>query len=77
MSDHIPTLADVCSAIAEGRIAAAVDGSMYQVNALELRRYLNRLRPLPTISPSGASASPFSDSGKTGWSCSDLCSLGR
>ncbi len=50
MSDRIPTLADVCSAIAEGHIAVAVDGSMYQINALELRRYLSKLRPLPTIS---------------------------
>ncbi len=50
MSDHIPTLADVCSAIAEGHIAVAVDGSMYQVSAFELRRYLNKLRSLPTLS---------------------------
>ncbi len=50
MSDRFPTLADVCSAIAEGHIDADVDGSMYQVNAFELRRYLNKLRPLPTIS---------------------------
>lgn len=50
MSDRTPTLADVCSAIAEGHIAASVDGYMYQVNALELRRYLNKFRSLPTIS---------------------------
>jgi hypothetical protein len=50
MSDRIPTLADLCSAIAEGRIAATVDGSTYSVNALELRRYLNKFRSLPTIS---------------------------
>ncbi len=50
MSDRVPTLADVCSAIAEGHIAAVVDGSMYQINALELRRYLNKLRSLPSIS---------------------------
>lgn len=49
MSDHIPTLADVCSAIAEGSIVATLDGTMYRINALELRRYLNRSRPLPTI----------------------------
>ncbi|GAC1433555.1 MAG: hypothetical protein PVS3B3_12560 [Ktedonobacteraceae bacterium] len=49
MSDRFPTLADVCSAIAEGHIDAAVDGSMYHVNAFELRRYLNKLRPLPTV----------------------------
>ena len=50
MSDRILTFADLCSAIAEGRIAATVDGSTYSVNALELRRYLNKFRSLPTIS---------------------------
>ena len=50
MSDHIPTLADLCSAIAEGSIVATIEGSMYSVNAYELRRYLNKFRSLPTIS---------------------------
>jgi hypothetical protein len=50
MSDRIPTLADLCSAIADGRIVATLEGSMYTVNALELRRYLNTFRSLPTIS---------------------------
>jgi hypothetical protein len=50
MSDRIPTLADLCSAIADGKIVATLDGSMYTVNALELRRYLNTFRSLPTIS---------------------------
>ncbi len=59
MPDRFPTFADVCSAIAEGHIDAAVDGSMYSVNAFELRRYLNKLRPLPTVNPS---ASPAQDS---------------
>lgn len=49
MSDRIPTLADVCSAIAEGHIPVAVEGPMYQVNALELRRYFNKLRSLPSL----------------------------
>ena len=49
MSDRIPTLADVCSAIAEGQIAFSTDGVTYQVSALELRRYRNKQRPLPTI----------------------------
>jgi hypothetical protein len=49
VSDHVPTLADVCCAIAEGSIVASLDGTMYRINALELRRYLNRSRPLPTI----------------------------
>ena len=67
MSDHIPTLADVCSAIAEGHISVAVDGSVYQINALELRRYLNRLRPLPTLS-STALQDPSLHSSSDGWS---------
>ncbi len=49
MSDRIPTLADVCSAIAEGHVPVAIEGSMYQVNALELRRYFNKLRSFPAI----------------------------
>ena len=50
MSDRIPTLADLCSAIADGSIVATLEGSMFTVNALELRRYLNTFRSLPTIS---------------------------
>jgi hypothetical protein len=50
MSDRIPTLADLCSAIAEGSIVATLEGSMYTVNAYELRRYLNKFRSLSTIS---------------------------
>jgi hypothetical protein len=50
MSDRIPTLADLCSAIAEGSIVATLEGSMYTVNAYELRCYLNKYRSLPTIS---------------------------
>jgi hypothetical protein len=50
MSDRIPTLADLCSAIAEGSIVATLEGSMYAVNAYELRRYLNKFRSLPTPS---------------------------
>lgn len=50
MSDRIPTLAEVCSAIVDGSILATLDGSVYEVNAYELRRYLNKFRSLPTIS---------------------------
>jgi hypothetical protein len=50
MSDRIPTLAEVCSAIADGSILATLDGSTYEVKAYELRRYLNKFRLLPTIS---------------------------
>ena len=57
MSDRIPTLADVCSAIAEGSIVATLDGTMYQINALELRRYLNKLRSLPTVTTEAAQIS--------------------
>jgi hypothetical protein len=57
MSDRIPTLADVCSAIAEGHITAAIDGSMYQVNALEVRRYFTKFHPLSIISTASDAAS--------------------
>ena len=50
MADRIPTLGDLCSAIAEGQIAATIDGSMYKMSAFELRRYLNKFRSLPKIS---------------------------
>ncbi|GCE28222.1 hypothetical protein KDA_37060 [Dictyobacter alpinus] len=50
MPDHIPTLADVCSAIAEGHLIAASDGSMYQVSAFQLRRHFNKSHAFPTIS---------------------------
>lgn len=49
MPDCFPTLADVCSAIAEGQIDAAIDGSMYHINAFELRRLVGKPRSLPTI----------------------------
>ena len=39
MADRIPTLGDLCSAIAEGQIAATIDGAMYQMSVFELRRY--------------------------------------
>ena len=50
MADRTPTFADICSAIADGQIAATLEGSMYQINAYELRRYLNRFRSLPVVS---------------------------
>lgn len=61
MVNRIPTLADVCSAIAEGHIPAAIDGHVYKVNALELRRYLNRSRSLPSISSVAQDSSPHPD----------------
>ena len=50
MSEHIPTFADLCSAIADGHIPADSDGQMYQITALELRRFLDTFRSPPSIS---------------------------
>ena len=60
MSGRTLTLADLCCAIAEGHITAAVDGSVYQVNAFELRRYLNKRRPLPSLTSPTADSTPVS-----------------
>jgi hypothetical protein len=49
MFDQIPTLADVCSAIAEGRLAATSDGRSYEVSAFELRRYFNERCSFPPL----------------------------
>ena len=75
MSDRIPTLADVCNAIAEGHIPVAVDGPMYQVNALELRRYFTKLRPLPAISTTSDPLSPSSHTDSSAWSTSATTSV--
>lgn len=62
MSGRTLTLADLCCAIAEGHITAAVDGSVYQVNAFELRRYLNKRRPLPSLtSPTDSTSMSIED----------------
>ena len=50
MPDYTPTFAELCSAIADGGVIATLDGSMYEVNAFELRRYFNKSRTLPGIS---------------------------
>jgi hypothetical protein len=74
MSDRIPTLADLCSAIADGNIVATLEGSTYSVNALELRRYLNTFRSLPTISSTIPSAlSSLAES--SNWSASTQTSV--
>jgi hypothetical protein len=72
MADRIPTFADVCSAIAEGSLAATVDGAMYQVNVFELRRFLNQFRSLPPlpytnaqVTTLDADSSPWSDGVRT------------
>ncbi len=78
MSDRIPTLADLCSAIAEGSIIATLEGSMYMVNAYELRRYLNKFRSLSTIS-SIIPPALLTLAESSNWSASpqsSLCSLG-
>jgi len=50
MSDRVPTLAEVCSAIAEGRLSVSSDGSTYQISARELRRYFSNNSSLPAFS---------------------------
>jgi hypothetical protein len=74
MSDRIPTLADVCSAIAEGHIPVAIEGPMYQVNALELRRYFNKLRSIPALATL-LDPSQYSDSPE--WSTSPTTSFAQ
>ena len=64
MPDYTPTFADLCSAIADGGVLATLDGSMYEVNAFELRRYLNKSRVLPGIS--SLQPQPFQEGGDAG-----------
>lgn len=69
MADRIPTFADLCTAIVEGQIPTTVDGSMYQMNALDIRRYLNKFRSLPALS-STSEQNPPSHSDAADWSVS-------
>ena len=57
MPDYTPTFAELCSAIADGGVIATLDGSMYEVNAFELRRYFNKSRIVPGIAPAQQQAS--------------------
>ena len=57
MSNHTPTFADLCSAIAEGTIGATLDGETYQLSVYELRRHFNQSRSLPTLLSSGSPSS--------------------
>lgn len=50
MTDRTPTFGDLCCAIADGSIAATLNGSTYEVNALELRRYLSKFFAAQTFS---------------------------
>jgi len=51
MPDYTPTFAELCSAIADGGVIATLDGSVYEVNAFELRRYFNKSRTLAGLAP--------------------------
>ena len=57
MSDRTPTFADLCNAIADGSIVATLDGSMYEVRVLDIRRYLERVHSQQTLSGSDTQAS--------------------
>ncbi len=64
MPDYTPTFAELCSAIADGGVIATLDGSMYEVNAFELRRYFNKSRILSGIAPAQQQSSD--EDGDTG-----------
>ncbi len=53
MPDYTPTFAELCSAIADGGVIATLDGSVYEVNAFELRRYFSKARTLPGFATPG------------------------
>ncbi len=74
MSNHTPTFADLCSAIAEGTIGATLDGDMYQLSVYELRRYFNKSRSLPHILSTGLPAS-LAATDSSNWSASMQTSL--
>jgi hypothetical protein len=74
VSNHTPTFADLCSAIAEGTIGATLDGDMYQLSVYELRRYFNKSRSLPHFLSTGLPAS-LAATDSTNWSASMQSSL--
>ena len=74
MFDQTLTLADVCSAIAEGRLAATSDGRTYEVTALELRRYFNQHRSFSPLTYVQVLSSSSINSGVS--SLPGLCSSG-
>ena len=76
MSDYIPTLADICSAIAEGLLDVDSDGLTYQVTALEVRRHFNKRRSLPALVSGSAHSSSLEYVDTHDWLHIDLCSLG-
>jgi hypothetical protein len=74
MSDRVPTLAEVCSAIAEGRLSVSSDGSTYQISARELRRYFSNNSSFPAVSYTDAFPLLFVE--RTDLSVSNLYSMG-
>ena len=74
MSDRIPTLAEVCSAIAEGRLSVSSDGSTYQVTARELRRYFSNKASLAAFSYTDIL--PLLCLERADLSASNLCNMG-
>lgn len=77
MSDYIPTLADICSAIAEGLLDVDSDGLTYQVTALELRRHFDKRRSRPALLFGSAHSSSSLEYVDThDWLHIDLCGLG-
>ena len=74
MSDRIPTLAEVCSAIAEGRLAVSSDGSTYQVSAFELRRYFGKNCSIPVFSDIDVLPSLYAE--HSDLPTSSFCSMG-
>jgi hypothetical protein len=75
MFDQTLTLADVCSAIAEGRLAVTSDGRTYEVSALELRRYFNERRSFPPLTYVQVLSANSFDTGVS--SLPGFCSSGR
>jgi hypothetical protein len=74
MSDRVPTLAEVCSAIAEGRLSVSSDGSTYQISARELRRYFSNNSFFPAFSD--IDVFPLLCVEHTDLSASNLCNMG-
>ena len=74
MSNHTPTFADLCSAIAEGTIGATLDGDTYQLSVYELRRYFNKSRSLPNFLSSDSPTS-LAVTDLTNWSASVQTSI--
>ena len=60
MTDRTLTFGDLCCAIADGSLAATLNGSMYEINALELRRYLSGFFAAQTLSHSDSPTAPLS-----------------